>query len=49
MDPRQLGPVCKAMAQRERFSFNLAQYTTVFQADVYAIKACAVDSINRNY
>jgi hypothetical protein len=29
--------------------FRLGRYTTVFQAEVYAIKACAVENIDRNY
>jgi hypothetical protein len=31
------------------FCFSLGQYTTVFQAEVYAIKACAVENLDRNY
>jgi hypothetical protein len=27
----------------------VGQYTTVFQAEVYAIKACAVENLHRNY
>jgi hypothetical protein len=34
---------------RQRFSFSLGQYTTVFQAEVYAIKACADENIKRGY
>jgi hypothetical protein len=36
---------------RWKLSFCLRQYTTVFQAEVYAIKACAVEKLdmkNRN-
>jgi hypothetical protein len=33
---------------RRRLSFSLGQYTTVFQAEVYAIKACADENIDRN-
>jgi ribonuclease HI len=34
---------------RRKLSFSLGQYTTVFQAEVYAIKACAVENYrNRN-
>jgi ribonuclease HI len=29
--------------------FSLGQYTTVFQAEVYAIKACSVENLNGNY
>jgi hypothetical protein len=32
-----------------RLSFNLGQYTVVFQVVVYAIKACADENIDRNY
>jgi hypothetical protein len=34
---------------RWRFSLSLGQYTTVFQAEVYAIKACADKNIKRGY
>jgi ribonuclease HI len=34
--------------RRER-SFSLGGYTTVFQAEVYAIKACAAENLDRNY
>jgi ribonuclease HI len=34
---------------RQRLSFSLGQYKTVFQAEVYAIKACADKNIDRNY
>jgi hypothetical protein len=30
---------------RQMFSFSLGQYTTVSEAEVYAIKACAVANI----
>jgi hypothetical protein len=33
---------------RRKLSFSLGQYTTVFQAEVYAIKTCADDNIDRN-
>jgi ribonuclease HI len=32
-----------------KLSFSLGQYTTVFQAKEYAIKACAVENLDRNY
>jgi hypothetical protein len=51
MAPRQkkkaLELGCTAMDQGGNFS--LKQYTTVFQAEVYAIKACAVENQDRNY
>jgi ribonuclease HI len=34
---------------RWKLSFNLEQYTTVFQAEVHAIKACAVEHLDRKY
>jgi hypothetical protein len=34
---------------RRRLSFSLGQYTTVFQAEVYAKKARADENIDRNY
>jgi hypothetical protein len=30
-------------------SFSLGQDTTVFQAEVYAIKACIMENLDRNY
>jgi hypothetical protein len=33
----------------QKLSFGFGQYTTVFQAEVYAIKACAVENPDRNY
>jgi ribonuclease HI len=33
---------------RWRLSFSLGQHTTEFQAEVYAIKACADENIDRN-
>jgi hypothetical protein len=32
-----------------KLSFSLGQCTTVFQAEVYAIKACAVENLGMNY
>jgi hypothetical protein len=32
-----------------KLSFILGHYTTEFQAEVYAIKACAVDNRDRSY
>jgi ribonuclease HI len=34
---------------RQKLSFSTGQYTTVFQAEVYAIKACTVENLDRNY
>jgi hypothetical protein len=34
---------------KAKLSFSLGKYTTVFQAEVYAIKACAVENLDRNY
>jgi hypothetical protein len=34
---------------RLKLSFSCGKYTAVFQAEVYAIKACAVENINRGY
>jgi hypothetical protein len=33
---------------RRKRSFSLGRYTTVFQAELYAIKACAEENIDRN-
>jgi hypothetical protein len=30
-------------------SFGVGHYTTVFQAEMYAIKVCAVENLDRNY
>jgi hypothetical protein len=32
---------------RRKLSFSLGQYTTIFQAEVYAVKACAVENLDR--
>jgi hypothetical protein len=32
-----------------KLSFSLGQYTTVFQAEVYAIKAYTIENLDRNY
>jgi ribonuclease HI len=44
---KALGLGCTA-TKREK-SFSLGRYTTVFQAEVYATKACAVENIDKNY
>jgi hypothetical protein len=35
--------------RRKKRSFSLGQHTTVFQAEVYAIKACIDENLNRGY
>jgi hypothetical protein len=32
-----------------KLSFSLGKYTTVFQAEVYAIMACTLENLDRNY
>jgi hypothetical protein len=32
-----------------KLSFSVGQYTTVFQAEVYAIKACTVENLDGDY
>jgi hypothetical protein len=52
MVPRQekaLKPRCIAMDQGGNLALALDGTTTVFQAEVYAIKACAVENLDRNY
>jgi hypothetical protein len=34
---------------RRKLSFSLGKYTTVFQAEVYTIKACAVENLDTDY
>jgi ribonuclease HI len=34
---------------RQKLSFSFGQYTTVFQAEVYAITVCAVENLDRSY
>jgi hypothetical protein len=34
---------------RMKCSFSLGKYTTVFQAEVYAIMACTLENLDRNY
>jgi ribonuclease HI len=45
---KALGLGCTAMKQGKS-SFSLGKYTTVSQAEVYAIKACAAGNIDKNY
>jgi ribonuclease HI len=33
----------------QKLSFSLGQYTTVFQSEVYAIKACTAENLDKNY
>jgi hypothetical protein len=33
---------------RKKLSFSLGKYTTVFQAEVYATKACAAENLDRD-
>jgi hypothetical protein len=40
---------CIAMVQGKNLSFSHGQYTSAFEAEVYAIKACAVENLDRNY
>jgi hypothetical protein len=44
MAPRQI----KEFKMGCELSFRLGQYTTVFRAEVYAIKACTVENQDRN-
>jgi hypothetical protein len=34
---------------RQKLSLSLGQYTTIFQAEVYATKPCAVENLDKNY
>jgi ribonuclease HI len=34
---------------RRKLNFDFGQYTTIFQAEVHAIKACAYENIDRKY
>jgi hypothetical protein len=40
---------CNAMEQGKNLVFSLGKYTTVFQPEVHAIKACAAENIGKNY
>jgi hypothetical protein len=35
--------------RKKRFSFNLGQYTTKFQAEVHAFKECAVENADEGH
>jgi ribonuclease HI len=39
----------RIQATRRELSFSLDRYTTVFQAEVYAIKVRAIENLDRNY
>jgi hypothetical protein len=43
------GAGMRGYGMKLKFSCSLGQYTTVFQAEVYAINACAVENIKRGY
>jgi hypothetical protein len=47
-DKKKTGARVYCHGTRRKLSFTLGQYTTVFQAEVYAIKACAVKNLDRN-
>jgi hypothetical protein len=52
MVPRQkkgTGAGVNCHGTRRKLSFSLGQYTTVFQAEAYTIKACAVKNLDRDY
>jgi ribonuclease HI len=52
MVPKQkkaLGAGVYCHKTREKLSFSLGKYTTVFQAEVYAMKACAAENIDKKY
>jgi ribonuclease HI len=34
---------------RQKLIFSIGKYTIVFQAEMYAIKACAVQNVDRDY
>jgi ribonuclease HI len=37
------------LCTRWKLGFRIGQYTTVFKAEVHAIKVCVVENLNRNY
>jgi hypothetical protein len=51
MIPRQMGTGVRMYGYdtRRKLSFSLGQYTTVLQTGLHAIKACAVENIDRGY
>jgi ribonuclease HI len=42
-----LGAVMYSYDTRQKLSISFGQYTTVFQGEVYAIKACVVENLDR--
>jgi hypothetical protein len=48
-DKKGIGAGVYCHETRRELSFSLGQYTTVFQAEVHAIKACAVENLDREY
>jgi hypothetical protein len=49
MKGTRTGVYSHGMRQRFRFSLSLGWHTTVFQAKVYAMKACADENIKTGY
>jgi hypothetical protein len=43
------GAVVCCQGTRRKLSFSFGQHTTVFQAEVYAIKACINQNVDRGY
>jgi hypothetical protein len=46
---KALGAGVYCHGTRQKLSLSLGQYTVVFQANVYDIKACTVENVGRNY
>jgi ribonuclease HI len=46
--PEGTGAGVYCQGTRRKLSFSLWRYTTVFQAEVYAIKECAIENLDRN-
>jgi hypothetical protein len=51
MAPRHKGTGAEVYShgRRRKLSFVLGRYTRIFQAEVHAIKECAVENLVRNY
>jgi hypothetical protein len=45
---KRTGPGVYCYGMGQKLGFRLRQYTTVFQAEVYIIRACPVENIDRN-